>query len=98
MSKSETLLDRLKRGHIVILLYLYKTRAALMVDLRRAVGRGKVISSYYVEALVSDLKEWGLVEEKRVRNWRFFYLTERGMEVAKALARIAWPEKEEKKE
>jgi predicted transcriptional regulator len=83
----ERLITEGRAQEIVILIYLLRyPRGALLADIREVVGRGKMASHRHALAYILRLKELGLIEEERRRRNRLFYLTEKGMEVAKILS------------
>lgn len=92
-----------KSRHVAALLLLLRAAEVTMSDLRYALAkRGSRAGHYEVLAVVRDLVERGLVEERTVgvlarRRVRIYRLTERGVRVASALAELlGFPELGEK--
>lgn len=83
----ERLLAEGRAQEIVILVYLLRyPLGALLADLREVVGRGKLASHRRTLSYIMRLKEMGLIKEERLRRSRLFRLTEKGVEVARALS------------
>jgi len=77
----------LERRHILTLLLLYHAGKAIKSDIGRVLGSKQAA---YVERVIMDLEERGLIEEERVgRRVRVFRLTEKGKEVAEVLDKLA---------
>jgi len=78
----------LNRRHIAALLFLYHVGGeAIKSDIMKAMGLRDAV---YAEKILVDLKELGLVSERRVsRRVRIFTLTERGRQVAEVLDKLA---------
>jgi len=78
---------QLDRRHIIVLLFLHRAGRAIKTAIMEALG---VRNAAYVERVLLDLIELGLVrEEKLGRRVRVFELTERGRRVAEALDALA---------
>ncbi|WP_460024248.1 winged helix DNA-binding protein [Infirmifilum sp. SLHALR2] len=76
----------MERRHILVLLYLYREGMAIKSELRSLL-KG---DSIYVERVIMDLEERGLVREKQAgRRTRIFTLTDKGREVAELLDKLA---------
>ena len=65
----------LRKPHIVVLLSLYKYEKLMFSDLCRALGTRR---TPWVNAVLEELKEWGLITETRIKRFRIFTLTEKG--------------------
>ena len=76
----------LKRPHVAVLLLLYREGEVLLADISDVLGSK---SSYWVNTVINDLKEMGLIEERRIRRFRLFSLTEKGRGIAAQLRRIS---------
>jgi len=65
----------LRKPHVVVLLSLYKYEKLMFSDLCRALGTRR---TPWVNAVLEELKEWGLITETRIKRFRIFTLTEKG--------------------
>jgi predicted transcriptional regulator with HTH domain len=85
----ERLIAEGRAQEVVILIYLLRyPRGALLADIREVVGRGRMASHRQTLVYIMRLKELGLIEEERRRRNRLFWLTEKGVEVAKMFANL----------
>jgi predicted transcriptional regulator with HTH domain len=85
----ERLIVEGRAQEVVILIYLLRyPRGALLADIREVVGRGRMASHRQTLVYIMRLKELGLIKEERRRRNRLFWLTEKGVEVAKMLANL----------
>jgi hypothetical protein len=85
----ERLIVEGRAQEVVILIYLLRyPRGALLADIRELVGRGRMASHRQTLVYIMRLKELGLIGEERRRRNRLFWLTEKGVEVAKMLANL----------
>ena len=78
----------LRKPHIVVLLTLYKSDLLMFSDLCRALGTRR---TPWVNAVLEELKEWGLITETRIKRFRIFTLTEKGRSLAEKLMEIFQP-------
>ena len=76
----------LKKPHIAVLLLLYEKGEVLLADICEVLGSK---SSYWVNAIIDDLKGIGLIKERRIRRFRLFSLTEKGRGIAAQLRGIS---------
>ncbi|MEM1509711.1 MAG: hypothetical protein QXY49_07365 [Thermofilaceae archaeon] len=88
---TRSLLEEGMYQHIAVLVLLYREKnknkdEIMMSDLRYLLGSGKYLASNrYAESIVKDLKNLGLLNEKKVKKFRFLSLTRCGEEVSKLL-------------
>ncbi len=86
-----SLLEEGMYRHIAVLVLLYREKKRsreeiIMSDLRYLLGGGKYLASNrYAESIVNSLKKLGLLNERKVKKFRFFSLTKCGEEVSKLL-------------
>jgi len=76
---------RMGRNHIAVLIKLALKGEMLFTEIRK-LTQGPY---HYTEGILLDLKQWGLIEERRSGRKRIFKLTEKGKEIASFYLRFA---------
>lgn len=73
----------LRPNHVtaILLIYYSPSEYVMLQDFMETISK----SYRYINGLVVELQEMGLIEEKQMRRFRLFKLTEKGKKVAEKL-------------